>query len=434
MAETSIPSGDLNQGKLRQIKKLLANGEINKQISIPHREGLSLRVYPISRKNPQGLMTFQGRYRLNGMQQRIDYGHYPSIGLKQAEEAHRNTKSLLERGVDPKHQATEGTLQELSDEFLNRLRKDRKDPEQAARALNADLPRRLLRMPATEITQRQVSDLLQGVVKRGAPVAANRLLSLLKQVFSYGVERGYCEVNPAERITRRSVGGIEQPRERNLSFDEVSTLLTKLPLRSIDARITSTTIDIHETTKLALWFLLLTGQRSGEVRSMRWYDVDFEAGTWTIPEQVSKNGKAHRVPLTDLGLRVLEYSRQWGATGTYCFPSPRDPDRQFDEKSIARALRRHYDELEIDPFTPHDLRRTFVTRLADLGVAPHIIEKCVNHSLGGVLAVYNRGEYWNERLQAHQLWDRQLRMLFSPRQEPEAQNGNIVQFPIRRCE
>jgi integrase len=55
-------------------------------------------------------------------------------------------------------------------------------------------------------------------------------------------------------------------------------------------------------------------------------------------------------------------------------------------------------------FTPHDLRRTFATRLSDLGVAPHVIEKLLNHKMPGVMAVYNRADYWPERVAAMEMW------------------------------
>ena len=77
-----------------------------------------------------------------------------------------------------------------------------------------------------------------------------------------------------------------------------------------------------------------------------------------------------------------------------------------DHRVLSHALRR----LE-QQFTPHDLRRTFASRLSDLGVMPHVIEKMLNHKMEGVMAVYNRAEYWSERVEAQKVWDRKLREL-----------------------
>jgi integrase len=74
-----------------------------------------------------------------------------------------------------------------------------------------------------------------------------------------------------------------------------------------------------------------------------------------------------------------------------------------DHRVLSHALRR----LKAD-YTPHDLRRTYASRLADLGVAPHVIEKLLDHKMVGVMAVYNRAEYWPERIAAQRLWDRKL--------------------------
>lgn len=405
MSIPNLPQGPLNQHKIRQIEKMVRNGSITKLTSIAHREGLGLRVYPISEKNPNGMITFQGRYRLNGAQQRCDYGHYPNLTLREAEDEHRAVKAKLESGIDPKISEDECTLNELVADFIQeRILVDRKDPQQAIRMLKNELPSKLLRCDVNDITQRQISDLLLSIVKRGAPVSANRLMALVKQLFNYGIERGYLENNPAERITRRSVGGNEKARERNLSFEELQAVLKSLPLRDIDEEPAENAVDIHEITKLAIWFLITTGQRTGEVQSMIWDEIDEELLIWTIPGNKTKNGKTHKVPLTDLALHVLGLAKKWGQGEELCFPSSRDSSKQMDSKSIARAVKRHHSEIGVESFTPHDLRRTFVSRMADLGVAPHVIEKCINHSLGGVLAVYNRGEYWSERCSAFQAW------------------------------
>lgn len=409
MQNPAAIAGPLNKTKLDRLVRLCASGDITKQVVVTHREGLSVRIYPASTKYPEGIITFQGRYRFNNTQQRIDYGHYPALTLREAEAAHRSTKRKVEQGLDPKVPEIEGTLSELLQEFIDdKLLVERKDPQQAIRTIKKDLPPRLLRAKVESITRRQISDLLRNVVKRGAPVGANRLLALLKQLFDFGVERGYIDENPAAAITRRSVGGTEESRDRNLSFEELQKLLAACPLRKPGESAAQSAVDMHEVTKLALLFLIVTGQRSGEVQSLEWTDIDDDKKVWSIPSQKSKNGKEHKVPLNQFALNILQSARFWGGSEKYCFPSPRDLNKQMDSKSIARAVKRHLDDIGIEAFTPHDLRRTFVTRLSDLGVAPHVIEKCVNHSLGGVMAVYNRGEYWTEREQAFLIWDTEL--------------------------
>ena len=148
-------------------------------------------------------------------------------------------------------------------------------------------------------------------------------------------------------------------------------------------------------TRYALALLLLTGQRSSEVRGIRKAEV--KPGVWIIPSTRTKNGKEQRVELggkttkTLLSLLFKEY-------GSVPFDG-------MERQVVARSMSR----MGFTPkVTPHDLRRTMATRMADLGVAPHIIEKCLNHTLGGVMAVYNRAEYVAEKRAAWRLWERHL--------------------------
>ena len=72
----------------------------------------------------------------------------------------------------------------------------------------------------------------------------------------------------------------------------------------------------------------------------------------------------------------------------------------IDKRSVARAVKRHIEELGVEPFTPHDLRRTTATMLSELGVDPIVVEKILNHELMGVMAVYNRHQYMDKRKEA----------------------------------
>jgi hypothetical protein len=89
--------------------------------------------------------------------------------------------------------------------------------------------------------------------------------------------------------------------------------------------------------------------------------------------------------------------------------------------TLSRAVLRLYNDKVLNfKFTPHDLRRTFSSRMADLGVAPHVVEKCLDHLMTGTMAVYNRASYFPERKAAMRLWGKKLQTLdpLSPRSEP----------------
>lgn len=112
-----------------------------------------------------------------------------------------------------------------------------------------------------------VTTALDKIVKRGAQVHANKVLSALKQAFNYGVRRGALKENPAILLQGRDIGGIEKPRDRYLTTDEIKTLL--LFLDSENSRMSL-------QTKLAIKIILHTGIRSGELRLATWSEIDYQ--------------------------------------------------------------------------------------------------------------------------------------------------------------
>jgi integrase len=155
--------------------------------------------------------------------------------------------------------------------------------------------------------------------------------------------------------------------------------------------------------------LILTGQRTGEINSLRFEFIDGDNLTITFPE--TKNGRLHTVPYGPLLMRVLKEVPQ---KSRYLFPG-RDPAKPYNGGGKQKFL---FDkQCIIAPWTLHDLRRTFATNMARLGVAPHIVERLLNHSSGtisGIAAIYNRFQYLDEMLEAMTAWERYLKRLLKP--------------------
>ena len=321
--------------------------------------GLYLQVYATGKK------AFLLRRQSGGKQKKEVLGHYPAMGLAEARAAVKRAKS----GVVSK------TLQEAFDLYYVGLKKDFRDPAQTKRMMERDVLSKLGKSELTALKRQDYTDILQRVVDRGSPVMANRLLVQTSRFLGYCEQKGWLEENPLERVSRRAVGGREKSRERALSWDEISSLLEYL------------TSDSHKTRAGTRWALLgdlLTGQRATEVLRMEDTGLPWLEG----PAKTSP----YKVPLTPL-------VRLWMRL---------KPDRVPSSHVVmARAV------LTAGfTFTPHDLRRTFASRLADLGVMPHVIEKMLNHKMEGVMAVYNRAEFWNERVAAQRLWDHKLLELY----------------------
>ena len=217
-------------------------------------------------------------------------------------------------------------------------------------------------------------------------MGANRFLAFVKQALSFAVESGYLQHSPAAALTRRIAGGEEAPRVRVLTDAELR-LLWAAP--GSHARL--------------LRFLLLTGARIGEAQRATWAEFDLPAKRWRVAAAHTKSARPHWVHLAPLTRAVL------GSRGAASALALRTTSET--SVSLARALVRA--RRDAHRFTPHDLRRTFATRLGSLGVAPHVIAKCLNHLLEASesINVYLRAEYEAERVAAVERWAAELARL-----------------------
>jgi integrase len=161
-----------------------------------------------------------------------------------------------------------------------------------------------------------------------------------------------------------------------------------------------------------LKLLLLTGQRLNEIAGLRWDELNGGAAL-NIPGARSKNGKPHVVPLAPLAREIIEHvPRREGApllfTSTGSTPiSGWSKCKERIDAAMTKALRKQNRDATLPPWRLHDLRRTFVTGVCELGIAPHVVEAAVNHisgHRGGVAGVYNRSTLLPERKMALERW------------------------------
>lgn len=271
----------------------------------------------------------------------------------------------------------------------------RKRPEIPEQILNADVIPVIGKQKVKNITRRHVIKLLDKILDRDSNTQANKTLALLKQLFSYAVSRGMIVQNPITEVKKKDVGSVSKSRERCLTDEEIKTLWQRIEETPLSPYVI-----------VATKILLVTGQRRGEIAKANWQHIDFKNKVWVIPEKNSKNGKEHIVPLSPLAVKL--FSRLLDIQqNEWVMPSPKG-DTHMTEKAITRAIARYQEFIGIDKWTPHDLRRTCATKLAELGTPPHVVEKILNHTLDGVLAVYNRFDYMPERIIALDNWSARL--------------------------
>lgn len=413
------PATKLTPKTLQNLKPRLEKQEDGKlkpvryEVKDANRTGLSVRV------GTNGTRTFIYRYQVDGERRKMTLGQFgiePTKTLADAYAAHNAAWTLVRKGIDPQRdkeavaaEAEESgyTIRKVAEEFRDRhLKPNVKTWAETWRIIEKDIIPEWGDREAGTITPREVVLLLDGVLDRGAERMANKVRSILFQMFRFAVGRGMTESSPVVLVARPSVAS--GTRERILTDDELRTFWSKLD-----------TAEMLPRLRHGLRLLLVTGQRRSEVALATWDEFDEAAKTWAIPAERTKNGKPHDVPLTPLALRSLADLRvdlaasrkgeDGGYTGPYLFPSPHwETDAPIDPKALTRAISRNRAHWGIAPFTVHDLRRTVRSNLAALGVDPVVARKVLNHSLAGMDRVYDRHSYADEKRQALTLWANHL--------------------------
>jgi integrase len=255
----------------------------------------------------------------------------------------------------------------------------------------------LFHMPLTEIKRAHVAGVLDTIMAEGKPYRTNRALAQIKKLFAWALDRGYIEVHP--------IIGIKPPakevaRDRILSDTEIRALW-------------EATEELGFPFGPAIQLFLLTAQRRGEVTAMRFSDVDFERNIWTIPAHVAKNGRIHEVPLSPAVVEILSTLPRFVGSDLVFTTTGTTPISGF-----GRVKERLDDLMGISDWRFHDLRRTAASGMARLGIAPHVVEKVLNHVSGqisGVAAVYNRHGYEAEKREALEQWAEQVVVLVDDR-------------------
>ena len=264
------------------------------------------------------------------------------------------------------------------------------------------------------------------MVDRGAKALAGKVLATIKQLFKFAQVRGYIDSSPAYPLNPGDLGVVNNIRERALDTDEEGEAQADLVEICALWRALDKAPRLSPQIRFGVKILLLTGVRSGELRLAQWEHIDFDAATWKIPASNTKNAKAWTVPLSPQVLDLFKNLHKAAEGSQWVLPSFMGDftgESPITDKALARAVKRLFSLtdsdgnrlLPIDYFTPHDLRRTLRTHLSRLGVAPHIAEKCLNHSLSKLGKTYDKHTYLDDRREALEKWAMVVDLAVNPR-------------------
>lgn len=404
---------------------------------------------------PSGIKRFYLRYRADGKPRSMKLAEqgrdtFPALSLETARRLATEAQARLNAGIDPMkekqaevleararqadrlataaQQLARPTVNALFDHWMRLDLAKRKDAGmETARGFRKDILPAIGEMPAESVTQAHLMMILDAVVMRGANRMAKRFLSELRQMFGFALDREMIPSDPTARIKKDRIGGKATIRERHLGDDEIRMLAARLP----EAK-------LLKTTEVALWIMLATCCRVGELSRARWQDLDLDHGPWLIPEEHAKNERRLVIYLSDFAVQQFRYLAALKSDEQWVLPN-RDGSSHIDTKTIAKQV---HDRQRLTsmakrtsatatlclpggPWTPHDLRRTGATMMGALGTAPHVIERCLNHLEQNRMArTYQHQKLVDEQAHAWRLLGDRLTLLVQPL-------ANVVPLPMR---
>ena len=342
--------------------------------------GLGLRL------RSSGKRSFIFQYQIGAKQRRMTLGAQGALTVPAARKTAGDLHARVRLGEDPAAAKREGQRR-AADTVEATLRLYLPEKKQALRSSSYEaVERHLLRhakslhgLGVASVTRRDIAEILARLLSANGSIAANRTRASLQAFFGWAITRGLVEQNPA-------VGTHKAPE---------STRSRVLPLAEL-AHVWRASGD--DAYGAVIKMLILTGQRRDEIGGLRWDEVRDDM--IVLPGDRTKNRRPHVIPLSAPAQAIL--------TGR-----PRTSEFVFDNlRSWAYGKQRLDARLtaagaKLEKWIQHDLRRSVATHMAELGVAPHIIEAVLNHASGhkaGVAGVYNRATYEKEKRAALAMW------------------------------
>jgi integrase len=390
--------------------------------------GLAFRI------TANGTRSWAFRFRdpKTGNSTRATIGTYPDVGLGEARAKADGLRQTVAAGDNPvelkrvkRSTAKERSFAAVAERFMvEHSRRHKRSSDGDDRNLNLHVLPRWKNRQIEDIRRPDVIALVETLIQAGTPVLANRVHSLISSIFSFALDNELVGANPCARLKKRGEEGIGT---RILSDEEVCLFWKRSVLSPVS-----------RATGLALRLELLTGTRPSEAAEpalSEFRDLDNpSAAAWHIPGARTKNKRDHLVPLSAMALETVRAALELvDDKAKFLFPSPVNGDSPIDGHSLAVAMRRlsESEKLEgpgsntwkADPPSPHDLRRTFATRLSALGVSKEDRDACMNHIPTDVGSrhydLYQRAK---EKRAAVERWAAELQRILSEKTQSVAKS------------
>lgn len=355
---------------------------------------------------PSGTRTWYFEYKRNNQKKKVRLGNAEFVNLPDVREKALALRRDIELGLDPraaqilekkKDEEQAFTLAILVGRWLE-AHDYLRTVANRRRVLEASVLPILGHRVVQDISRRDVIALVDKVASRGAKAAADQVAMFLSAVFNWGCDEDLCTTNPAMRIRKRAH---LVPRDRVLSDDELCRISVFLRSDAVDGRA------ITDVTRKAMLFVLLTGQRRGEVIGTGVSEIDIRRRAWVLPAGRTKNGRRHDLPLSTPTLALAQDLLANSGESRFLFPAATKYAAcpHLHHRSLSKALERVCSRFNLEGISTHCFRRTMATRLGDAGISGEVISRILNHAPRDVTSRhYNHAKMTTQMREALELW------------------------------
>ncbi|MBP8812268.1 MAG: tyrosine-type recombinase/integrase [Laribacter sp.] len=379
----------LSDTKVRQAKPQ------EKVYRIADARGLAIEIRPTGQK------IWRYRFRLDGKANMFTIGEYPSVSLSEARKKLEEARELVSKGINP-NTAKKTDIASRIEENANTFRVVADDwiqtnthwsdtyRKQVRKTLEVDIFPCFGDLPIREISSAQVLAMLNGIIKRNAPLVARNARQWAGAVFRHGITTLRCETDPTQPLNGViKVGKVNH--HRPLKPETLPGFLKALYAYKG-----------YGIAKPAAQLMMLTFVRTIEIRRAEWSDIDLENGVWRIPPEKMKMRTEHIVPLSRQSIAILRELQSLTGHHLYVFPNTRRPHEAITSTTINRVIEyMGYKGI----VSGHGFRSTASTILHELGYPEKVIELQLAHmERNKVKAAYNHAQHMEERRKMMQDW------------------------------
>ncbi len=369
-------------------------------------DGLGARV------SKNGKIRWQYRYKIHSKNQRLDLGDYPALSLVRARAEAQQCREWLAKGYDPKHQrslARNESLKPVSVQdaleywLVNYAEANRVNASKHRAQFKKHIYPYIGEFPLEQVDTRHWVECFERInngiedKQKSASYSAGYVLQHAKQALKYCRVRQYAASRALDDLSVGDVGSKQNKRDRVLLHHE---------LRDVWRTALEEGLFSNQYYRNLLRLLIVFGSRTQEIRLSTWSEWDFDEMLWTVPKANSKGGEKILRPIPNDLLDWLLELKGNATQSDFILGESKSPEAV---SQYGRLLWKQFEHEE--KWTLHDLRRTVATRMNELGVAPHVVEQLLGHSLGGVMQVYNRSQYIPEKEEALTMWLERLELL-----------------------